>query len=221
VDFLLPNVQWDLLLAATWETVYMMVISTFFTALFGLPLGIALVVMEEKGLWPLPWLQRLVGFGVNLFRSIPFIVLVVWMIPVARMLVGTSLGPTAACVSLVVGAAPFYARLVETSLREVDKGVIEAARAMGATRWQIIRKVYIPEALPGLVAGITVTCITLVSYSAITGILGGGGLGDLAYRFGFQSFQTDVMVLATAVLVLMVQIIQSIGDRVVQAIDKR
>ncbi|MFS8579236.1 MAG: ABC transporter permease [Novibacillus thermophilus] len=199
----------------------MMVISTFFTALFGLPLGIALVVMEEKGLWPLPWLQRLVGFGVNLFRSIPFIVLVVWMIPVARMLVGTSLGPTAACVSLVVGAAPFYARLVETSLREVDKGVIEAARAMGATRWQIIRKVYIPEALPGLVAGITVTCITLVSYSAITGILGGGGLGDLAYRFGFQSFQTDVMVLATAVLVLMVQIIQSIGDRVVQAIDKR
>jgi D-methionine transport system permease protein len=221
VDFLLPNVQWDLLLAATWETVYMMVISTFFTALFGLPLGIALVVMEEKGLWPLPWLQRLVGFGVNLFRSIPFIVLVVWMIPVARMLVGTSLGPTAACVSLVVGAAPFYARLVETSLREVDKGVIEAARAMGATRWQIIRKVYIPEALPGLVAGITVTCITLVSYSAITGILGGGGLGDLAYRFGFQSFQTDVMVLATAVLVLMVQIIQSVGDRVVQAIDKR
>ncbi len=221
MDFLLPNVQWDLLLAATWETVYMMVISTFFTALFGLPLGIALVVMEEKGLWPLPWLQRLVGFGVNLFRSIPFIVLVVWMIPVARMLVGTSLGPTAACVSLVVGAAPFYARLVETSLREVDKGVIEAARAMGATRWQIIRKVYIPEALPGLVAGITVTCITLVSYSAITGILGGGGLGDLAYRFGFQSFQTDVMVLATAVLVLMVQIIQSIGDRVVQAIDKR
>ncbi len=199
----------------------MMVISTFFTALFGLPLGIALVVMEEKGLWPLPWLQRLVGFGVNLFRSIPFIVLVVWMIPVARMLVGTSLGPTAACVSLVVGAAPFYARLVETSLREVDKGVIEAARAMGATRWQIIRKVYIPEALPGLVAGITVTCITLVSYSAITGILGGGGLGDLAYRFGFQSFQTDVMVLATAVLVLMVQIIQSVGDRVVQAIDKR
>lgn len=221
MDLLLPNVQWDLLLAATWETVYMMVISTFFTALFGLPLGIALVVMEEKGLWPLPWLQRLVGFGVNLFRSIPFIVLVVWMIPVARMLVGTSLGPTAACVSLVVGAAPFYARLVETSLREVDKGVIEAARAMGATRWQIIRKVYIPEALPGLVAGITVTCITLVSYSAITGILGGGGLGDLAYRFGFQSFQTDVMVLATAVLVLMVQIIQSIGDRVVQAIDKR
>ena len=221
MDLLLPNVQWDLLLAATWETVYMMVISTFFTSLFALPLGIALVVMEEKGLWPLPWLQRLVGFGVNLFRSIPFIVLVVWMIPVARMLVGTSLGPTAACVSLVVGAAPFYARLVETSLREVDKGVIEAARAMGATRWQIIRKVYIPEALPGLVAGITVTCITLVSYSAITGILGGGGLGDLAYRFGFQSFQTDVMVLATAVLVLMVQIIQSVGDRVVQAIDKR
>lgn len=218
---LLPNVQWNLLAAATWETIYMMLISTFFTALFGLPLGIALVIMEEKGLWPLPWLQRIVGFGVNLFRSIPFIVLVVWMIPVARMVVGTSLGPTAACVSLIVGAAPFYARLVETSLREVDKGVVEAARAMGATRWQIVRKVYLPEALPGLVAGITVTCITLVSYSAITGILGGGGLGDLAYRFGFQSFQTDVMVLATAVLVIMVQIIQSIGDRLVQAIDKR
>lgn len=218
---LLPNVQWDLLAAATWETIYMMLISTFFTALFGLPLGIALVMMEEKGLWPLPWLQRIVGFGVNLFRSIPFIVLVVWMIPVARLVVGTSLGPTAACVSLIVGAAPFYARLVETSLREVDKGVIEAARAMGATRWQIIRKVYLPEAMPGLVAGITVTCITLVSYSAITGILGGGGLGDLAYRFGFQSFQTDVMVMATAVLVIMVQIIQSIGDRLVQAIDKR
>ena len=218
---LLPNVQWNLLAAATWETIYMMLISTFFTALFGLPLGIALVMTEEKGLWPLPWLQRIVGFGVNLFRSIPFIVLVVWMIPVARMVVGTSLGPTAACVSLIVGAAPFYARLVETSLREVDKGVVEAARAMGATRWQIVRKVYLPEALPGLVAGITVTCITLVSYSAITGILGGGGLGDLAYRFGFQSFQTDVMVLATAVLVIMVQIIQSIGDRLVQAIDKR
>lgn len=218
---LLPNVQWDLLGLATWETIYMMLVSTFFTALFGLPLGIALVIMDEKGLRPLPWLQKLVGFGVNLFRSIPFIVLVVWMIPVARFVVGTSLGPTAACVSLIVGAAPFYARLVETSLREVDRGVIEAARSMGATRWQIIRKVYLPEAMPGLVAGITVTCITLVSYSAITGILGGGGLGDLAYRFGFQSFQTDVMVLATAVLVLMVQIIQGIGDRLVQALDKR
>lgn len=218
---LLPNVQWDLMLQATWETIYMMLISTFFTALLGLPLGIALVIMDEKGLRPLPWLQLVVGFGVNLFRSIPFIVLVVWMIPVARLLVGSSLGPTAACVSLIVGAAPFYARLVETSLREVDKGVVEAARAMGATRWQIIRKVYLPEALPGLVAGITVTCITLVSYSAITGILGGGGLGDMAYRFGFQSFQTDVMVLATAVLVIMVQVIQSIGDRLVQAIDKR
>lgn len=221
MDILLPNVQWDLLLNATWETIYMMLISTCFTALIGLPLGIVLVVMDKKGLWAFPWLQRLVGVGVNLFRSIPFIVLVVWMIPVARLLLNTSLGPTAACVSLVVGAAPFYARLVETSLREVDKGVVEAARAMGATRMQIIRKVYLPEALPGLVAGLTVTCITLVSYSAITGILGGGGLGDLAYRFGFQSFQTDVMVLATAVLVVMVQIIQSIGDRLVKKLDKR
>lgn len=218
---LMPNIDWNLTLYATWETVYMMFISTFFTAVFGLPLGIALVVMDERGMWPAKWLQTIVGFGVNLFRSIPFIVLVVWMIPLARVIVGTSLGPTAACVSLVIGAAPFYARLVETSLREVDRGVVEAARAMGATRWQVIWKVYLPEALPGLVAGITVTCITLVSYSAITGILGGGGLGDLAYRFGFQSFQTDVMIVATAILVLMVQVLQSIGDYVVDRLDKR
>ncbi|WP_315969680.1 methionine ABC transporter permease [Numidum massiliense] len=218
---LLPNVQWDLMLEATVDTVYMVFISTFFTALLGVPLGILLVATDVNGIRPLPLLQRIVGVFVNLFRSVPFIVLAVWMLPVARVIVGNSLGPTAACVSLIVGAAPFYARLVETSLREVGKGVVEAARAMGASRRQIVRKVLLPEALPGIVSGLTVTCITLIGYTAITGLIGGGGLGDLAYRYGFQSFQTDVMIVATAILVIMVQLIQVLGDRLVKKIDKR
>nr|WP_054951717.1 methionine ABC transporter permease [Numidum massiliense] len=209
------------MLEATVDTVYMVFISTFFTALLGVPLGILLVATDVNGIRPLPLLQRIVGVFVNLFRSVPFIVLAVWMLPVARVIVGNSLGPTAACVSLIVGAAPFYARLVETSLREVGKGVVEAARAMGASRRQIVRKVLLPEALPGIVSGLTVTCITLIGYTAITGLIGGGGLGDLAYRYGFQSFQTDVMIVATAILVIMVQLIQVLGDRLVKKIDKR
>lgn len=217
----LPNVDWSFMLDMTWETIYMMLVSTSFTALLGLPLGIMLVVFDNKGLFAMPWFQRAIGVIVNVFRSIPFIVLIIWMLPVARFIVGTTLSPTAATIPLIVGAAPFFARLVETALREVDKGVIEAARAMGATRFQIIYKVYIPEAMPALVSGLTVTAVTLVSYTAIAGILGSGGLGYAAYRFGFQAFQPDVMLVATAILVIIVQVVQSIGDRLVTWIDKR
>ncbi|MCK9909247.1 ABC transporter permease, partial [Microbacteriaceae bacterium K1510] len=148
----------------------------------------------------------------NILRSVPFIILMIVLIPVTFKLVGTSLGVRGSIPPLVIGAAPFFARLVETSLREVDRGVIEAAQSMGASNWQIIRKVLLPESRPGLIAGITITTVTLVSYTAMSGVIGGGGLGDLAIRYGYQRFQTDVMLVTVGILIVLVQILQTFGD---------
>lgn len=208
---------WD----ATLDTLYMVSLSTFFTALLGIPLGVLLVITDEGHIWANPWCNRLLSGFVNLFRAIPFIILVLLLFPLSKFLIGTTLGPTAACIPLIVGVAPFYARLVETGIREVNSGVIEAACAMGASRWSIVRKVLLPEALPSIVSGITVTCVSLISFSAMAGIVGGGGLGDVAYRYGFQSFNDQLLYACGIVLVVLVQMVQVLGDRVARRLDKR
>jgi D-methionine transport system permease protein len=215
------EVDWNLVTQATWETVYMVGISTFFTALFGIPLGILLVITDRGHILEVPWLQKSVAAVVNFFRAVPFIVLVLFLFPLAQLLIGTSLGPTAATIPLIAGAAPFYARMVETALREVDKGVIEAARAMGTTRFGIVTKVLLPESTPALISGLTVTCVTLISFSAMAGVVGGGGLGDAAFRFGFQSFNDGMLYVCGLLLVILVQIVQWIGDFVSRRLDKR
>ncbi|OYD08206.1 metal ABC transporter permease [Paludifilum halophilum] len=196
-------------------------ISTLFTALIGIPLGILLVITDRGRIWPQPWLQRIVGTVVNLFRAVPFIVLVLFLFPVSEFLVGSTLGATAATVPLIAGAAPFYARMVETAIREVDKGVVEAAQSMGTTRFQVVTKVLLPESTPALVSGLTVTCVTLVSFSAMAGVVGGGGLGDAAYRYGFQSFNQGMLYVCGILLVIMVQIVQWFGDWIARRLDKR
>ncbi|MFS8514516.1 MAG: ABC transporter permease, partial [Planifilum fulgidum] len=196
----------QLLWQATGETIYMVAISTFFSALIGIPLGVLLVITDKGHLWENVALQRLLGVVVNLFRAVPFIVLVLFLFPLSKLLVGTTLGPTAATIPLIAGAAPFYARMVETAIREIDRGVIEAALAMGATRMQIVRKVLLPEAKPAIISGLTVTCVALISFSAMAGIVGGGGLGDAAYRFGFQSFNDQMLYACGLLLVLFVQL---------------
>jgi len=211
----------QLLWQATGETIYMVAISTFFSALIGIPLGVLLVITDKGHLWENVTIQRLLGVIVNLFRAVPFIVLVLFLFPLSKWLVGTTLGPTAATIPLIAGAAPFYARMVETAIREIDRGVIEAALAMGATRMQIVRKVLLPEAKPAIISGLTVTCVSLISFSAMAGIVGGGGLGDAAYRFGFQSFNDQMLYACGLLLVLFVQLVQWGGDRLARRVDKR
>ncbi|GAA5343938.1 D-methionine transport system permease protein [Planifilum fimeticola] len=211
----------QLLWQATGETIYMVAISTFFSALIGIPLGVLLVITDKGHLWEHVTLQRILGVIVNLFRAVPFIVLVLFLFPLSKLLVGTTLGPTAATIPLIAGAAPFYARMVETAIREIDRGVIEAALAMGATRMQIVRKVLLPEAKPAIISGLTVTCVALISFSAMAGIVGGGGLGDAAYRFGFQSFNDQMLYACGLLLVLFVQLVQWGGDRLARRVDKR
>ncbi|GAT64561.1 ABC transporter permease [Planomonospora sp. ID91781] len=216
---------WDemspLLLEATGQTAQMVVWSTLFTVLFGLPLGIALVVTDRGGLLPSPVLNRVLGLVVNLGRSLPFIVLMIAVIPLTRLIVGTTIGTFAAVVPLTLGAAPFFARLVETALREVGRDTVQAAQAMGAGRGTIIGKVLLPEAMPGLVAGLTVTVVALISYSAMAGAIGGGGLGDLAIRYGYQRFETTLMVVTVVVLVVIVQLVQTLGDVVARRLARR
>jgi D-methionine transport system permease protein len=218
-------VTWDemspLLLEATGQTAQMVVWSTLFTVLFGLPLGIALVVTDRGGLLPSLALNRVLGLVVNLGRSLPFIVLMIAVIPLTRLIVGTTIGTFAAVVPLTLGAAPFFARLVETALREVGRDTVQAAQAMGAGRGTIIGKVLLPEAMPGLVAGLTVTVVALISYSAMAGAIGGGGLGDLAIRYGYQRFETTLMVVTVVVLVVIVQLVQTLGDVVARRLARR
>lgn len=218
---MLAEVDWTQVWQATGETIYMVAISTFFAALLGIPLGILLVITDRGHLWEQPFLQRALGLIVNIFRAVPFIVLVLFLFPVAQFLLNTSLGSTAATIPLIAGSAPFYARMVETAIREIDWGVIEAVQAMGATKMTIIRKVLLPEALPSIVSGLTVTCVSLISFSAMAGIVGGGGLGDSAYRFGFQSYNDQMLVVCGMILILFVQIVQGIGDWLSKRIDKR
>jgi D-methionine transport system permease protein len=201
------------LLDATYETLYMVGVSAVLTVLFGIPLGVLLTVTAPGALAPRPLLHRVLGLLVNLGRSLPFIILLVLVAPVTRGLVGTTIGSTATIVPLTIGAVPFLARLVEASLREVAPGKVEAAMSMGARRRDVVRTVLLPEALPSLIAGITVTVVALISYSAMAGAIGGGGLGDFAIRFGYQQFRTDITLITVVLLLVIVQALQWVGDR--------
>ncbi|SDN11227.1 methionine ABC transporter permease [Acetanaerobacterium elongatum] len=205
----------------TLETLYMTVVSVLFSYILGLPLGVLVVITGKNSLASMPKFNAVLGWIVNIGRSIPFIILMVALIPFTRMVVGKSIGSTAACVPLIIGAAPFVARLVETSLEELDYGVIEAAKAMGATNWQIIYKVMLPEAVPSLVRGVSIATITLIGYSAMAGAVGGGGLGDIAIRYGYHRYEYEVMLITIVLLVIIVQVIQSIFNLVARRIDKR
>jgi len=215
VELTFENVDWSEIGLATIDTLTMLGFSAFFTVLFGLPLGVVLFLTSKGQLLQNRIFYSVVSFVVNILRSVPFIILMILLIPITREIVGTSLGIRGSIPPLVIGAAPFFARLVETSLREVDRGVIEAAQSMGASNWQIIWNVLLPESRPGLIAGITITTVALVSYTAMSGVIGGGGLGDLAIRYGYQRFQTDVMIVTVVILLVLVQILQSFGDRLV------
>lgn len=209
------NVDWADIWVATSDTMLMLSTSLFFTVLVGLPLGILLFLCSPRQLLEQKNLYAALSFVVNILRSLPFIILLVVMIPFTVMITGTSLGVAGAIPPLVVGATPFFARLVETAFREVDRGIIEATQAMGANTRQIITNALLPEARPGIFAAITVTAITLVGYTAMAGVVGAGGLGDLAIRFGYQRFQPDVMIVTVVLLLILVQILQTVGDRLV------
>ncbi|WP_293827927.1 methionine ABC transporter permease [uncultured Brevundimonas sp.] len=215
------NIDWTIVAEAAGDTMLMLVASLAITIVLGLPLGVALYATGRGRILENRILNAILSFVVNVLRSVPFIILLIVMLPVTVLLVGTSLGVAGAIPPLVVGAAPFYARLVETALREVERGMIEATQAMGGTTWQIVRRVLLPEALPGLIAGATVTAIALVGYTAMAGVVGAGGLGDLAIRFGYQRFQTDVMVVTVVLLLVIVQILQVLGDRWVARLSHR
>ncbi len=211
----------QLLLNATGETLYMVLLAGLFTLLIGLPLGVLLFVSRRDGLLPLPRLNRGMGAVINLGRSLPFVVMLIALIPLTRLIVGTTLGSTAAVVPITIGAFPFFARIVETALDEVDKGRIEAIVAMGGDIRHVILKVLLPEALPALVAGVTLTLVMLIGFSSMAGVIGGGGLGDLAIRYGYQRFNNQIMVVTVIVLVLLVQGVQSLGDRCVRSLAHR
>ena len=218
---LFVNIDWPEIGRACLDTLAMLSGSLLLSILFGLPLGVLLYLTGERGLLANRFGNALLGGLVDVLRSVPFIILLIVMIPLTMALVGTSLGVAGAIPPLVVGAAPFYARLVESALREVDRTTIEATQAMGATTRQIVTGALIPEALPGLIAGATVTAVALVSFTAMAGVVGAGGLGDLAIRFGYQRFQTDVMVVTVVLLVALVQSIQYGGDRLARRVTRR
>ena len=217
----LSEIDWPEIGTASLDTLLMLGGALPLTLLLGLPLGVLLVVTERGHILPHRLLHRSVGTVVNLIRSTPFIILMVSIIPLTRLLVGTTVGTTAAIVPLTIAITPLFARLVEAAVREVDRGLIDAALAMGGSPWQIIRKVLVPEALPGIVAGLTVTLVSLIGYSTMAGVVGGGGLGDLGIRFGYQRFMPEVMLMVIVVLVLMVQSVQFVGDRAARAVNHR
>lgn len=221
ISSLLPNVRWDKMLNATTETLYMSFIACICVFLLGLIIGLILFLTGPNQLLENKWINRILSGFVNIFRSIPFVILIILLLPFTKWLVGSMLGPNAALPALIIGAAPFYGRLVEIALREIDKGVIEASVAMGASIWTIIWKVLIKESLPALVSGITVTTISLVGYTAMAGVIGAGGLGNLAYLDGFQRNRMDVVFVATVIILVIVFIIQQIGDFITKKIDKR
>ena len=214
---------WDnhLIQLGIWETVYMTVLSTAIAYVIGLPLGVVLTVTDKGGLRPIPWLNRVLGVTVNFFRSIPFIILMVAMLPVANWIVGTSLGNKAMIVMLVIAAAPYIARMVESSLKEVDAGVIEAAQSMGASNFDIVRKVLLPEAKPSLIMGAVISMVTILGYSAMSSTIGGTGLGQIAISYGHQRFNPDIKWICVFLTVIIVQIIQELGTAIAHRSDKR
>ncbi|MDF1510912.1 ABC transporter permease [Robertmurraya sp. DFI.2.37] len=221
INELFPNVKWDKMWEATEETLYMTGISVVATFIIGIILGLLLFLTAKGNIWENAFVNKIISAFVNVFRSIPFIILIVLLIPFTKFLLGTMIGENAALPALIVGAAPFYARMVEIGLREIDKGVIEAARSMGAKTSTIIWKVLLPESMPALVSGITVTAIALVGYTAMAGVIGAGGLGNLAYLEGFQRSRSDVTLMATIIILIIVFIIQFIGDFITNKLDKR
>lgn len=218
---LLPNVDWEKMWEASYETLYMTGISTLLTFIFGLAIGVVLFLTSPSQVWANKIVNFLTGSLVNIFRSIPFIILIILLIPFTKFVMGSIRGANAALPALIIGAAPFYARMVLIALREIDKGVIEAARSMGAKTHTIIFKVLIPESLPAIFSGITVTAIALVGYTAMSGVIGAGGLGQLAFIDGFQRSRNDVVWVATILILVIVFIIQWIGDYITSKIDKR
>ena len=204
-----------------WETVYMTVLSTAIAYVIGLPLGVVLTVTDKGGLRPIPWLNRVLGVTVNFFRSIPFIILMVAMLPVANWIVGTSLGNKAMIVMLVIAAAPYVARMVESAVKEVDAGVIEAAQSMGASNFDIVRKVLLPEAKPSLIMGAVISMVTILGYSAMSSTIGGTGLGQIAISYGHQRFNPDIKWICVFLTVIIVQIIQEVGTAIAHRTDKR
>ena len=211
----------QLLLQGTLDTLYMTLVSTAIAYLIGIPLGMILVITRREGICPAPKTNAVLGTIVNIMRSVPFLILIIVLIPFTRLVAGTSIGATATIVPLIVGAAPFIARMVESSLLEVDAGVVEAAQAMGASPWQIVTKVLLKESVPSLVTGAAIALTTILGYSAMAGAVGGGGLGDLAIKYGYHRYQTDVLLLTLVILVLLVQVIQALGNAVAKRIDHR
>lgn len=210
-----------ILWGSTLQTLYMVAMATLIGTLIGAPLGIFLATSRRGELLSAPVLNTVLGLIVNAARSTPFIILVVAIIPLTRLIAGTSIGTTAAIVPLTIASAPFIARLIETAIREVDAGLIEAARAMGAAPFQIVRKVLIPEAMPGIILGLTLAVVSLIGYSAMVGAVGGGGLGDLGIRYGYQRFMPEVMLAVVVILILLVQLVQSCGEWIAARFDKR
>lgn len=210
-----------LLPGATFETLYMVFFSTVIAILIGGPIGVLLIISEKGGIWENLTLSQILSVIVNIGRSFPFSILIIFIMPLTSFIVGTSLGTTAAIVPLSIAAIPFMARVIETALKEVDKGIIEAAQSMGATTWQIIHKVLVPEAMPGIVLGITLTIINLIGYSAMAGMVGGGGLGKVADQYGYKSYNTPVMVATIILIVILVQSIQWLGNTIARAINKK
>jgi len=220
MDFELARVI-SLIAPSLWETIYMVTLSTIFSIILGLPMGIIVVITEKGHVWEHKPINNVLSYLINIFRSIPFIILIIILFPLARIIVGTSIGSTAAIVPLSIAASPFVARIVETSMKEIDYGIIEAALAHGASTYQIIMKVMIKEALPSLVLGLSLTTINILGYSAMAGAIGGGGLGDLAIRYGYQRFQTDILIFTVIILIIIVEIIQRSGNLFARLLDKR
>ncbi|MET3850846.1 MULTISPECIES: methionine ABC transporter permease [unclassified Paenibacillus] len=219
LDF--SSVDWNEIGVATLDTLKMLGASAVFTFILGLPIGVVLFMASRSTTGWVRAVYAVISFIVNILRSVPFIILIVALIPVTKAIVGVTFGVLGTIPPLVIGAAPFFARLVETSLREVDRGVIEAAHSMGASTWQVITRVLLPEARPGLLAGITITVVTLVSYTAMSGMVGGGGLGDLAIRYGYYRYETTVMIISVIFMIVLVQLLQMAGDRLVRHFTRK
>lgn len=211
----------SMILTGLYETLLMTAASSFFSYVIGIPLGVILVVSDTNGIKPMPVLNGVLGSVINLIRSVPFMILLIMVIPLTRLMVGTSIGPVAVIPPLVIAAAPYIARMVESSLKEVDAGVIEAAKSMGASNMQIIFKVLLPESKPSLLVGVAISVTTILGYSAMAGFTGGGGLGTIAINYGYYRYQTDIMFITVAILVILVQIIQEIFMRSSKHSDKR
>ena len=204
-----------------WETVYMTMLSSFLAYVIGLPLGVILVVTDEGGFYPIPWLQKILGLVINLLRSVPFLILLFIVLPLSKIVIGTRIGSPAMIIPLTIAAAPYVARVVESSFREIDAGVIEAAKSMGASTWQIIWKVLLPECKPSLLVGAALAVTTILSYSAMAGFTGGGGLGAIAINYGYYRSRRDLMWFALIITILVVQLIQEVGNWIARKCDKR